>query len=175
MRAFLLVCLIVLAGCSQPPVDPNQNDLVAKDALDKWWKSYTFVPPPQKPGTVTPAHIITMKTGRVIKVRQHVQTKAEFDEQTTDARYMESKQALIRGFSVKDKTVRALTSLSSGSVSISDHDGVSTSDAQSLCQDLGNFVFGKPTDQFGLENIEIDGAQGEVLSSRKGIRAACVR
>jgi hypothetical protein len=47
------------------------------------------------------------------------------------------------------------------------------SDAQTLCQDLGGFVWANPNRQFTLENIEINGAQGELLSFRNGRAGAC--
>jgi hypothetical protein len=105
----------------------------------------------------------------------HVQTKKEADDETTDALYMERSQALITGFGVKGKTVTAMTNLTRGSVDILDHDPLSTSDAQTLCQHLGGFVWANRNRHFGFENIEVTGAGGELLSSRNGITGACVR
>ncbi len=170
--ASAIFALSMLSGCSQAP--PSPNDIAAVDALNKWWKDSNYTPPPEKAGTARPAQTITSKKGRVYKMPAYVQTKKEAEDEA-HARYLERSQALIRGFSVKGKTVTAFTTLTRNGVSILDHDLPSTSDAQSLCQDLSSFVFGKPTDQFGLENIEIAGAQGELLSSRNGIVGACLR
>ena len=161
MKAFLLVCLTVLSGCSQAP--PSPNDIAAVDALNKWWKESNRTPPPKKPGTVTPASTYIWK-GKVQQLRKHVQTVKEAQDEAVDAVYMEHRQALIRGFRVRGKTATALTNLTRDSVSILDHNR-RTNDAQSLCQALSSFEFGKPTDKFGLENIEIVGTQGELLSS----------
>jgi hypothetical protein len=144
------------------------------DALNTWWKESNHTPTPVKVGTVTPAHTITSKTGRVFTVPKHVQTKKEAEDEARDARYMERRQALIQNFNAKGKTVTALTTLTRGSINILDPDPPSTSDAQTLCQSLGGFVWAAPNRHFGLENIEIIGAQGELLSSRHGIAGACV-
>jgi hypothetical protein len=79
-------------------------------------------------------------------------------------------RVFIRGFSVKGKTVTALTNLTRDSVSILDHDRLSTNDAQALCQSLGGFVWANPNRHFGLEDIKITGANGELLSYRFGIK-----
>lgn len=155
----------ILPGCSQ---GPTPDDLAAVDALNKWWKESNFTPPPQKPGTITLPTTFTYK-GKVVPVRKHVQTVKEFQDETVDAQFMERRQALIRGFSVKGKTVTALTNLTRDSVSILDHDRLSTNDAQALCQSLGGFVWANQNRHFGLEDIKITGANGELLSSRFGI------
>jgi hypothetical protein len=102
-------------GCSQAA---SPNDIAVVDALNKWWKESNLTPAHAKAGTVTPAHTITLKNGRVIKIPAHVQTKQEATDEAIDARYMQHRQALIRGFSVKGKTVTAITNLSRDSVNI---------------------------------------------------------
>jgi hypothetical protein len=175
MRKPLLVLAIFMVGCSQQQQGPTPDDLAAVDALNKWWKESNFAPPPEKAGTVRPAHTITSKTGRVYKLPAHVQTAKEAEDEAKDARYMERRQALIGGFSVKGKAVTAYTTITRDSVGILDHDLPSTNDAQSLCQDISSFAFCKPTSQFGLQNIERRSRQGELLSTLNGFGGACVR
>ena len=121
-----------------------------------------------------PAREIIYK-GNVIHIQKHVQTKKEADSEAKDALYLQRAEALIGGFMVKGNTVTAFTTITRDSVSILDHDLPSTSDAQSLCQEISSFVFGRPTSKFGLQNIEIRSRQGELLSTRNGMPGACVR
>jgi hypothetical protein len=134
-------------------------------ALNKWWKDSNYLsPPPAKVGTVTPAHTFTLK-GKVYNVPKHVQTKKDFAaERAThldDAQFVEHRQSIVQGFTVKGQTVTVLTKLT--------HSPVDVSDAQELCHDLGAFVWSTENRHFGLENIWINGASGELLSSRIGL------
>lgn len=154
----------MLSGCStaSPQLGADAaNNAAVVDALNTWWKEFTYSVPPVKAGTVTPAHTITSKNGRVYKVPKHVQTKKEAEDEAEDSRYMEHKRALVQGFSVKGQTVTVLTKLSRGPVDISD--------AQELCHNLGAFVWANPNRHFGLQDIKVTGAQGELLSSRIGL------
>ena len=181
-RMLPLVCFTALAvfisgipsGCSQGANPPSPDDAAAVDALNTWWKESNYSPPPIQAGTVQPAHTITSKQGRVYKVPEHVQTKKEADDEARDALYMEHRRALVRSFSVKGKTVTVLTNLTRDSANILDPQPPSTSDAQTLCQDLGGFVWANPYRHFGLEDIEITGVQGELLSFRNGRAGSCV-
>jgi hypothetical protein len=103
----------------------------------------------------------------------HVQTKKEAEDEAKDARYMERRQALIRNFSVRGKTVTVLTNLSRGGDRILDPEPPSMSDGETLCQDLGGFVWANPNRHFALEDIEIRGSQAEMLSSRSGRVGTC--
>jgi hypothetical protein len=154
----------VLSGCSNatPQLgEDTANDALTVDALNTWWKEFTYAPPPVKAGTVTAAHTITSKQGRVYKVPQHVQTKEEAKDEAEEARHMEHKRGLVQRFSVNGDTVTVITNLT--------RDGVDIRDAQDLCHDLGAFVWANTNRHFGLQNIRVTGANGEVLSSRVGL------
>jgi fructosamine-3-kinase len=131
------------------------------DALNTWWKEFSYSAPPVKAGTVTPAHTITSKNGRVYNIPKHVQTKKEAEDEAEDARYMEHKRTLVQGFSVKGQTVTVLTNLTRNPVDISD--------AKELCHDLGAFVWANQNRHFGLQGIKVTDARGELLSSRVGL------
>ena len=79
----------------------------------------------------------------------------------------------MRGFSVKGQTVTVLTNLTgSEPLHPSDWDlprRALASDAQDLCHMLGGFLWRTDNRHLGLENIEVRGAHGELLSSRIGI------
>jgi hypothetical protein len=154
----------MLAGCSEAPPTlggDTANEVAAVDALNAWWKAFTYSPPPVKAGTVTPAHTVTSTNGRVHKVPTHVQTRKEAEDEAEDARFMQHKRDLVRSFSVKSKTVTVITNLT--------RDTVDIRDAQDLCHDLGAFVWANPNRHFGLQDIHVTGAHGEVLSFRNGL------
>lgn len=168
LRTLLISCsaiflLGVLTGCSTAPPQPEDdaaNDAVAVEALNTWWKGFTPVPP-EKAGTVTPGHTFT-SGGRAHYVPKHVQTRKEEEDDVEDAQFMEHMMAPVRGFSVKGRTVTVLTNLT--------RDPAGLGAAQELCHTLGGFVWANDNRQFGLEDIRVTGANGELLSSRLGLR-----
>jgi hypothetical protein len=72
----------------------------------------------------------------------------------------EHKRALVQGFRVKSRTVVVSTNLTGGAADINE--------ARELCHDLGAFIWANENRHFGLENINIVGATGRVLSTRIG-------
>ena len=169
LRALLLAAAVsifgMLAGCSKDPPqlgDDAAGNVAAVDALNAWWNELTYSPPPVKAGTVTRAHTITSTKGRVYKVPTHVQTRKEAEDEAEDARFMKHKRALVRGFSVKGQTVTVITDLT--------RDTGDIRDAQELCHDLGAFVWANPYRHFGMQDIKVTGAHGELLSFRIGER-----
>ncbi len=158
----------MLSGCAQDAAlattqveqDAPNDALMA--ALTAWWKeALPDPPPPIKAGTVTPAHTITLKTGRVLAIPRHVQSKQEADEQAEDAQWVEHERATVQGFNVKGPTVTVITNLTRGPVGIRD--------AKEICHNLGGFVWANENRHFGLQNIKVTGADGELLSSRIGL------
>jgi len=163
-----LLLFAVLSGCTQASVDATAQaerdapNNAAKEALTAWWKdTLPEPPPPIKTGTVTPAHTITLKTGRVLTIPRHVQTKQEADEQAEDARWVDHERAVVQGFDVKGQTVTVITDLTRASVDLRD--------AREICRNLGGFVWANENRHFGLQNIKVTGANGELLSSRTGL------
>jgi hypothetical protein len=155
----------MLSGCSKatPQLgDDAANGAAAVDALNNWWREFTYSSPPVKAGTVTPAHAMTSKSGRVYKVPKHVQTKKEAQDEAEDAEYMDHKRSLVRGFSVAGHTVTVITNLT--------RDTVDFHDAQELCHNLGAFVWANENRHFGLQDIKVTGVHGELLSFRIGLR-----
>jgi hypothetical protein len=69
-------------------------------------------------------------------------------------------------------TLIVQTTLTKASHSLLDHAPGST-DSQELCSEMGGFVWANENRHFGLQNIEIIGVQGEVLSSRTGLPERC--
>lgn len=130
------------------------------NALNTWWQEFTYSPPVVKPGTITPAHTIISTKGRVYKVPKHIQTKQEAKDETENDRYMDRKRNLVRGFSVTGHTVTVRTNLARNTNDLRD--------AQELCRNLGAFAWGIPYRHFALENINVIGSDGELLSSRAG-------
>jgi hypothetical protein len=157
----------MLSGCAQETpanvqTEPDTRNDGALEALNAWWKeAVPDPPPPTKAGTVTPAHTITLKTGRVLAIPRHVQTKQEADEQAEDARWVDHERATVQGFNVKGQTVTVITNLTRGPADIRD--------AQELCHNLGGFVWANENRRFGLQNIKVTGANGELLASRTGL------
>jgi hypothetical protein len=70
-------------------------------------------------------------------------------------------RSILRGFDVRGQTVAALTNLT--------RDPADVADAKELCGDLGGFVWANKNRRFGLQEIEVTGADGTVLSSRIGL------
>jgi len=162
----------ILSGCSSATTDNAANDAAAVEALSAWWKEATYTTPPVKGGAVTPPHTITSTNGRVHAIPRHVQTEQEAADEVEDARWAAHLRAIVRGFSVRGQTVTVLTNLTGGEPLHPSFDlpgEALTSDAQDLCHMLGGFVWRSDNRHFGLENIEVRGAQGELLSSRIGI------
>jgi len=161
-----------LSACSTATTDNAANDAAAVDALNAWWKEATYTTPPVKAGTVTPPHTITSTNGRVQAIPRHVQTRQEAEAEVEDARWAEHLRATVLGFSVRGRTVTVLTNLTGAEASHPSFDlpgAALESDAQELCHGLGGFVWANDNRRFGLENIEIRGAHGQLLSSRNGI------
>ena len=74
---------------------------------------------------------------------------------------MGHKRALVQGFNVKGQTVTVITNLT--------RDPVDINDAQELCHNLGAFVWANDNRHFGLQDIRVTGANGELLSYRTGL------
>lgn len=173
MRRVLLLAAVtfifgMLLGCAQETPAANvrtDHDAVSDatmDALTAWWKeALPDPPPPIKAGTVTPAHTIALKTGRVLAIPKHVQTKQEADEQAEDARWVDHERAIVQGFNVKGPPVTVMTNLTGGPADIRD--------AKEICGNLGGFVWANENRHFGLQNIKVTGAHGVLLASRIGL------
>jgi hypothetical protein len=73
---------LILIGCSL--ANQTIHNAAAEADLNVWWKGTFSRVQPEKPGTVTPAHSITIKGGHVLQIGKHVQTKEEYDEQLKD-------------------------------------------------------------------------------------------
>jgi hypothetical protein len=162
----------ILSACSMTTTDNAANDAAAVDALNAWWKEATYMTPPVKAGTVTPPQTITSTNGRVYAIPKHVQTRQEAESEIEDARWAEHVRAIVRGFSVRGQTATVLTNLTGAESLHPSFDmpgGALVSDAQDLCQMLGGFVWRSDNRPFGLENIEVRGANGELLSYRIGL------
>jgi hypothetical protein len=183
MRTFLLVStsftLGMLAGCSGQSVGAHGEATssrqttppltnAAVDALNTWWQKATYASAPEKPGTVTPAHKTTGVNGRVYMTPKHVQTKQEYEEEVEDIRWQDHRRSVVLGFTVTGQTVTVITTLSRASTYALNP--LDPRDAQELCHDLGSFVWSKENRHFGLEEIKVTGAHGELLSSRVGLR-----
>ena len=151
----------ILSACSTAATYNSANDTAAVDALNTWWKEFTYSPPPVKAGAASPAQTVTSSNGRVYTIPRHVQTKQEAEEQAEDARFMGHKRALVQGFNVKGQTVTVITNLT--------RDPVDINDAQELCHNLGAFVWANDNRHFGLQDIRVTGADGELLSYRTGL------
>ena len=172
LTMFAVFIFGILSACSVATTDDAPNDAAAVDALNAWWKEATYTMPPVKAGTVTPAHTITAANGRVRSIPRHVQTRQEAEDEVKDARSAEHLRAIVRGFSVRGQTVTVLTNLTGAEPLHPSFDlpgEALASDAQDLCHMLGGFVWSSNNRAFGLANIEIRGAHGQLLSSRSGI------
>jgi DNA transposition AAA+ family ATPase len=108
---------------------------------------------------VTPAHTITSRKGRVYNIPKHIQSKQEAAEEAEDSRFMATKRALVRGFSVRGHTLVVATSILPGD----------TNAAKEICQNMGAFVYANPNRHFGLTNISVLGANGIEVSARIGL------
>jgi hypothetical protein len=162
-----LVFLVVTLGCSHQPNGTPRN-AAAEAALNVWWEgTFSDGVQPEKPGTVTPAHSITIKGGRVLRIGKHIQTKEEHDEQQKDLLWEQHRRSVVKGFRVEQDTVIVLTNLTENST----YDGnpIDKRDAQEVCHELGNFVWGKADRRWGLKNIRVFGGNGELLSLRNGL------
>ena len=71
------------------------------------------------------------------------------------------------GFSVAADTVTVKTNLTRNS--IYPGNPLDKRDAQELCHELGAFVWAKDYRHWGLNNIQVAGLNGEILSSRSGL------
>ena len=148
-----------LSGCSS---DNAENDAAAATALNRWWEAETQHPAPVRAGTVTPAHTINSTTGRSYAIPQHVQTKKEAEDEAADARWQDHRLAIVKGFSVRGNTVTVITNLTGAPTD--------SRDAQDLCHEHGAFVWANDNRHFGMQDIRVTGANGELLSSRIGLR-----
>src|SRR5260370_39572259 len=101
MKSFVALLLAgvfcMLTGCSGARDDSEQNT-AAVAALNAWWKTTTSdAPVPEKPGTVPPAHTITIK-GKPHLVPRHVQTKPEYKEQLKDFKWQQHMRRIVTEF-----------------------------------------------------------------------------
>jgi len=162
----LAVVLCMLAGCSGVSDDSPQNT-AAVAALNAWWKqTMSDAPVPEKPGTVTPAKAITIN-GMPHLLPKHVQTQAEYEEQLKDVQWEEHMRNTVTGFRVSNNTVTVLTNATR--TSTYDLNPSDRRDAQEVCHELGAFIWARDNRHWGLENIRVLGASGELLSSRTGL------
>ena len=159
------VALILLAITARLSAQNTPGAAVV--ALNASWKQATFAATPVKPGTVTPARTFTDKNGRVHKMAKLVQTKKEYDEEVDEVQYEQRKRGLVLGFEVSGRTVTVKTNLTRDSRD--PRNPMDARDAQELCHDLGAFVWARENRHFGLDEIKIVGARGELLSSRNGL------
>jgi hypothetical protein len=84
-----------------------------------------------------------------------------------DDRWAEHKRSILKGFSVHGDTVTVMTNLTRNSTyNLNNFD---KRDAQDLCHELGPFLWEKKHRVWGLNNIRIVGAGGELLSYRNGL------
>jgi hypothetical protein len=159
----------MLAGCS----DDSAQNAAAVAALSAWWTKDTTpeVTMPDKPGTVTPAHTLTI-LGKPLLIRRHVQTKAEYDEQLKDYEwakaYAAHQRSIVTGFRVSDNTVTVLTKATRNSTSDLNSDDEKR-DAQELCHQVSGFIWSRSARHLGLKNIKVLGVGGELLSWRTGL------
>lgn len=165
----LLALVVLLAGCSYRPTNsaPTRNP-AAEAALNAWWEG-SFSPggfQPERPGTVTPAHTITVM-GRVRQIPKHVQTKEEYAEELKDYLWEQHRRGIVKGFRAEGNTVIVITNLTQSSTY--NLNPIDERDAQELCHELGSFVWGKADRRWGLKNIRVLGGNGELLSLRNGL------
>jgi hypothetical protein len=66
-----LAFLVVTLGCSHQPNGTTRNAAAEAD-LNVWEGTFSDGVQPEKPGTVTPAHSLTIKGGRVLQIGKHV-------------------------------------------------------------------------------------------------------
>jgi hypothetical protein len=161
------VLLAFLVGCSHQSNGTTRNAAAEAD-LNAWWEG-SFSPggfQPEKPGTVTHAHTITIM-GRVRQVPKHVQTKEEYDEELKDYLWEQHRRGIVKGFRAEGNTVIVMTNLTQGSTY--NLNPIDERDAQELCHEVGSFVWGKADRRWGLKNIRVLGANGELLSLRNGL------
>jgi len=167
----LVVCAVLTVFCDGHRSNTEARDssssssdatsLATVNALNAWWKELTYAPPPVKAGTIIPAHTLTFK-GRVRNVPQHVETKKEYEDEVEGSRYMDHMRSLVVGFSVTGPTVTIMTNLARDLPA-------DIKDARELCHDLGGFVWANGNRHFGLQDIRVTGAHGDLLSSRIGL------
>jgi hypothetical protein len=160
----LIVFCCVLVGCSGT-TEAENSEAVA--ALNAWWQKTTSAQVPEKPGTVTQAHTMTV-LGKPLFIPRHVQTKAEYVEQLKDFQWTTHIRSIVKGFRVSTNTVIVLTTLASNSsheLSPSDKQ-----DARDICVQVGGFIWSGKNRHWSLENIRVLGGNGELLSSRTGLR-----
>jgi hypothetical protein len=155
LNAVVSGVLLSISGCG----GDARNAAIA-DAAKKWLNEVTVHVEPEKAGTVTPAHTITLKNGRTLNLPRHVQTKKEEADQVEDARWAAHFRSMVRGFTAEGSTLLALTTLTPAE----------TKEAQELCHDLGGFIWAKDNRHFGLDSITVMGAHNERLSYRIGLK-----
>jgi hypothetical protein len=166
----------VLWPNAHQPKNNLQNHAALESALNLWWQAqYDGIPQPEKPGTVTPAHTLkgnpnaTLPAFRQdLPIQRHVQTQAEYAEQAKDVEWAAHMRALVTGFRVSGNTVTALTRATRGST-YKWIEGDDQREAQEVCHQMGGFVWANGNRHWGLENIEVLGAGGELLTSRIGM------
>jgi hypothetical protein len=165
----LTAVIYMFTGCSSVSDDSVQN-AAAVAAVNAWWKEATSgAPVPEKPGTVTPAHTITIKSKPRL-IPRHIQTRTEYDEQVKDLQWEEHMRSIVTGFRVSNDTVTVLTNVTGNSTY--DLNPMDKLDAQELCHELGAFIWARDNRHWGLENIRVLGPGGELLSSRTGLKGS---
>jgi hypothetical protein len=161
--SLILIGLFTRVGSTRTPMadgqyrefpPPASDSASAVKSLNRWWKEFTYSPPPQRVGTVTPSRTITTASGRVYALHSHVQTSQEFQEQSADVRFTEHQRSLVTGFRVSGRTGTVVTILNRANVR----------EARGLCHNLGAFVSGNQN--------EIVGSAGELLWFRRGLKGA---
>jgi flagellar biosynthesis component FlhA len=164
---FPLIALLLTAcsNATQSSDDSTRNAAVVAD-LNAWWKS-SEVSQPEKLGTITPAHTITTRQGAVLQIAKHIQTEQEYAEQLDDYHWDQHRRSIVKDFGVSVDTVTVLTNLTRNSTY--DLNPIDKRDAQELCHELGSFVWANQGRRWGLKNINILGANGELLSRRNGL------
>lgn len=142
------------------------RNAAAEADVHAWWEGTFSDAQPEKPGTVTSAHSITVK-GRVHQVPKHVQTKEEYDEELNDFLWQQHRRSIVKGFRVEQDTVIVMTNLTQSSTY--SLNPIDERDAQELCHELGSFVWANGNHHWGLKNIRVLGVSGELLSFRNGL------
>jgi hypothetical protein len=154
-RSLAIIALTVslsISGC-------GARNAAIVEAASQWWQATVTTIPPEKAGTVTPAHEIRTKSGKVYKIKRHVQTRAEELDQLEDQRWANRLRAMVRGFGAEGNTLLVMTNLAP------DH----TKDAHELCRMAGGFIWSRDMRHFGLENVTVTGVRNERLSYRIGL------
>jgi len=152
LATITLTAVLGICGC-------GVRNAAIVEAANQWWQATLTTVPPEKTGTVTPAHEIRTKSGKVYKIKRHVQTQAEELDQLEDQRWANRLRAMVKGFGAEGNTLLVMTNLAPN-----DSKG-----AQELCRMAGGFIWSRDMRHFGLENVTVMGARNERLSYRIGL------